>query len=96
MRGWAPRTSDDAGSTPRVGYRLCNVTSVIIDLAISQDALLHAYRGDARNVQAHARDGRSVRFPASILRPFVSHAGVHGTFRIVFDDAGKFQSVERC
>ncbi|MAL98480.1 MAG: hypothetical protein CL583_08520 [Alteromonadaceae bacterium] len=69
--------------------------SIIVDLRISADEWLRLYRGEALDVVARARDGRSVRFPARILRPFVRHDGISGAFLIEFGQDGKFQSVER-
>lgn len=53
------------------------------------------YAGRARQVAAIDEAGRSVRFPAEILRRHVGHDGVHGRFRIEFDAAGRFSSIER-
>lgn len=69
--------------------------SIVVDLRISADEWLRLYRGEALNVVARARDGRTVRFPAGILRPFVSHDGVYGSFMIEFSQDGKFSRVER-
>ncbi|MCV6615949.1 MAG: DUF2835 domain-containing protein, partial [Cellvibrionaceae bacterium] len=44
---------------------------------------------------ARSRDGRRVRFPVSVLRQFVTREGVHGSFRIVFDQNHKLQGIER-
>ena len=66
-----------------------------VDLNISSDEYQKLYQGVARDVVVSARDGRSVRFPARILRPYLSHAGIKGTFVIEFDDNNKFQSVQR-
>ena len=69
--------------------------SVIVDLNISPDEFLKLYEGIAENVNARARDGRRIRFPARILRSFVAREGVQGSFLIHFDDAMKFQSIDR-
>jgi hypothetical protein len=71
------------------------VRGLIVDLDLSPDALKHVYRGDAREVVARSRDGRIVRFPASILKPYVEHDGVHGSFRIFFDGGHRFQRIDR-
>ena len=42
-----------------------------------------------------ARDGRRVQFPANILKPFLLHSGIRGTFCIEFDAAGKFSGIRR-
>lgn len=69
--------------------------SLLIQLAISADDLLDYYRGSARVVHAVAADGRTVNFPASALQRHVTEAGVHGWFRLEFDEKLKFVSLER-
>lgn len=68
---------------------------IIVDIAISPDEWIKLYQGLATDVHTRARDGRSVRFPARILSRFYLQDGVRGSFRILFDDAGKFTSIER-
>lgn len=67
---------------------------IIVDISISPEEWLKLYQGVARDVHVRARDGRTVRFPARILSPFFLREGIHGAFRISFDDNGKFQTVE--
>lgn len=66
-----------------------------VDLAIDSEELLAMYRGTAREVIARAADGRVVRFPATVLRPFVDGRGVHGRFRIRFDTDNRFRGIVR-
>ncbi|HKK56977.1 DUF2835 domain-containing protein [Marinobacter sp.] len=68
---------------------------VIVDISISPGEWIKLYQGLATDVHTTARDGRSVRFPARILSRFYLQDGVRGSFRILFDDAGKFTSIER-
>ncbi|MGC8120433.1 DUF2835 domain-containing protein [Marinobacter sp. VGCF2001] len=68
---------------------------IIVDISISPEEWLKLYQGIATDVHTTARDGRSVRFPARILSRFFLNDGVRGSFRILFDDAGKFTSIER-
>lgn len=69
--------------------------SVIIDLTIPASEYVRQYQHHSAVVVARSREGLKVNFPASILRPFVSHAGISGSFRIQFNDAGKFQAIEK-
>lgn len=69
--------------------------SVIVDLVISPEEYLKLYQGLAEDVFTRSRDGRSVRFPASILRPFVTASGISGSFKIVFDDGNRFHHIEK-
>lgn len=70
------------------------VSSIEVDIHISADEVLKAYQG-AEHVYAHARDGRSIRFPVNILWSFIGHNGIHGRFLIHFGRDGKFQDIER-
>ena len=54
-------------------------------LAIPADKYLAYYEGRAQNVVVRAEDGRSLRFPASNLRPFLQHEGIFGLFEIRLD-----------
>ncbi|MBU2984166.1 DUF2835 domain-containing protein [Saccharophagus degradans] len=53
------------------------------------------YAGAAKHVLAYTRDGRSIRFPAHILRPFVTRDGVQGSFVIEFDQNNRFVGINR-
>ena len=68
---------------------------LVVDIGITADSYLGMYEGTAETVFATTREGFSVRFPANILRPFVAHDGIYGTFAIFFDDDNKFQRIER-
>lgn len=68
---------------------------VHIVLHISAHEYQDYYSGAARNVAVTARDGRSIKFPANILRPFISHDGIHGEFVIEFDDDNKFVAINK-
>lgn len=64
-------------------------------LNISSDEYLRYYQGAARHVVVRGRDGRTIQFPAGLLRRFVSHDGVHGEFRLCFDAGNKLLSLDR-
>ncbi|MEP3561231.1 MAG: DUF2835 domain-containing protein [Marinobacter sp.] len=68
---------------------------IIVDIAMRPDEWIKLYQGVATDVHTTSRDGRSVRFPARILSRFYLRDGVRGSFRILFDDSGKFSSIER-
>ena len=72
-----------------------STNSVVVVLSINTDDLLRLYSGNAREVVALAEDGKTVRFPANVLRSQVMHDGVHGRFRIDFNSTGKFCGIAR-
>ena len=53
------------------------------------------YRGDAKQVICTARDGRTVQFPAAVLRPYLLHAGIYGEFEIEFSESSKFIAIRK-
>jgi len=58
----------------------------VVELAIPADEFRRLYEGSANTVVARDRiSGRSVRFPASRLRDFVTPAGVYGRFELQVD-----------
>ncbi len=66
-----------------------------VSVSISAERFLEYYRGSAKAVMAKATDGRTVKFPANLLQPFLDRSGVHGRFRIEFDARGRCQKIER-
>lgn len=69
--------------------------SLHVILHISAAEYLEYYSGAARHVAATASNGLSVKFPANILRPFITHDGIHGEFVIEFDDSNKFIAINK-
>lgn len=65
------------------------------DIELDAQTVTAIYRGSVRFVQARARDGREVRFPALALQPFVTREGVHGTFALEID-ARQLRRISRC
>lgn len=71
------------------------IRALVVSLSIDAEEMQRWYRGSASEVLAYSVDGRKVRFPASVLRPFVTRDGVHGHFRILFDNRHKLRGVEK-
>ena len=69
--------------------------TIEVALAIPADEYVAMYQGSVRDVVARAQDGRTVRFPARILQPFVTHQGVYGRFVIRFDASNRFAGISR-
>ena len=68
---------------------------VTVRLDISPERFQAYYQGVVDSVLATANDGRTVQFPARVLRPFLTYQGVQGTFEIMFDANLKFQAIRR-
>ena len=69
--------------------------SLIVDIRLPRDEYLKVYQSYVRQVRAVARSGESVRFPISVLQPFLTHEGVTGSFRLSFDSDHKFIGIEQ-
>jgi len=68
---------------------------LVIDIRVSTEEYLKYYKTPSASVSTRSRDGRSVKFPANILQPFITHDGIEGSFIIEFSEEGKFISVAR-
>jgi len=76
-------------------HRWSAMQTVTVRLKISPERFQAYYQGAVEYVVAQSIDGRTIQFPARVLRPFVSHQGIQGTFEITFDASLKFQSIRR-
>lgn len=63
------------------------------NLNLSTEEYLQYYEGLAKSVQVRSKCGKTIRFSADKLRPFVLQDGVHGTFIIQMDKNNKFSSL---
>lgn len=74
---------------------MAEVSSLQFYLNLTADDYQAYYRGSIKYVQTLSLDGRSVRFPANILRPYLTHTGIQGLFEIAFDENNRFSSLKR-
>jgi len=71
------------------------MNEIVFDISLSADEYIRVYKGSAKHVVTRALDGRTVRFPANILQPFLLHRGIYGRFRIRFDAQGRFSKIDK-
>jgi len=71
------------------------MSKVVVSLAIAADEYVKLYQGSARSVYTKTIEGRSIRFPANILQPFITREGINGNFSIEFDHGNKFKTISR-
>ena len=64
-------------------------------LTINQQQYLRFYQGTASNVQVVSECGRRLRFPASRLRPFLTHTGISGRFQLSIDANNRFLDLKK-
>jgi len=54
-------------------------------IELSNQEYLNYYAGGATSVQVKTEEGLTIQFPASALKPWITHNGIHGFFMIKFD-----------
>lgn len=64
-------------------------------LSISAERYLDYYRGIARQVVVRCPGGVTIQFPASLLQPFVTSAGIEGDFVLTCDEQNKGAELRR-
>lgn len=70
--------------------------SYVVSLSIADHELERYYRGTASSVRTRATTGAIIQFPATVLRPFVGRAGVHGVFELQVNSRGRLVGIRRC
>jgi hypothetical protein len=70
-----------------------HASSIRFRLAISAEEYLAYYQGSAQVVVARSDDNKTIRFPASAIREFVTHDGIFGSFEISFDENNKLIAI---
>lgn len=71
------------------------MSHIQVSLNLPAHRFLAYYQGTADEITAEAFDGRIIRFPARVLRPYLTQEGIKGTFVIEHDNRHKFLSIKR-
>ena len=74
---------------------MTTTSTLRFQLNISAEQYEAYYRGSVQFVRTNTLDGRTIRFPANILRPYLSHTGIQGLFEISFDAENRFSALKR-
>jgi len=64
-------------------------------IQIDQQAYLRYYQGSACTVQVFSECGQRLRFPASRLRPFLTHTGIQGYFQLTVSPENRFIDLKK-
>ncbi len=64
-------------------------------LNISPDTYSAYYAGAVKSVVVQTDAGKTVQFPAAILRQFLAHDGIHGVFEMEIDQNNKLVNFRR-
>ncbi|MFT4518834.1 MAG: hypothetical protein ACI9JM_001219 [Halioglobus sp.] len=87
-----------SATCPRLYLRKMNAqnysSSIRFRLAISPEEYLAYYQGSAQDVVACSEDNKTIRFPASAIRKFVTNDGIFGDFEITFDENNKLIAIQ--
>ncbi len=67
--------------------------SIDITLNLSAEQCHAHYAGAADSIRTRTLDGRSVLLPSRVLHHVITRDGVRGTYRVTFDDQGRFVSI---
>ena len=69
-------------------------SSIRFRLAIPAEDYLAYYQGSAQVVVARSEDNKTIRFPASAIRKFVTRDGIFGSFEITYDENNRLISIQ--
>lgn len=64
-------------------------------IQLSRQQFLRHYQGAVSSVQVFSECGRRLRFPASRLRPFLTHSGIKARFLLTVDADNRFLRLEK-
>ncbi|MCF7499335.1 MULTISPECIES: DUF2835 domain-containing protein [Pseudoalteromonas] len=64
-------------------------------LYLSYSKCLDYYHGKYKSVQVTEDGGKTVRFDAEHLRPFISSIGIRGRFRLILTEQNRFLKLEK-
>lgn len=64
-------------------------------LYLSYSKCLDYYHGKYKSVQVTEDGGKTVRFNAEHLRPFISSIGIRGRFRLILTEQNRFLKLEK-
>jgi len=65
------------------------------NLNLSAEKYRSYYEGDVSAMQMTSEDGRQIRFPADVLRPYLTHSYVAGRSIIQFDNNHRFKVIQK-
>lgn len=71
------------------------MTEILFNLNLTAEEYLKYYQGAAQAVVTRSVDGRVLRFPANVIRKFLTHSGIQGKFVIVYNKQNKFEAIKR-
>ena len=64
-------------------------------ISVSADDFLLYYKGVANSITVSSVNGQVIQLPAGALLKFLDRTGVHGTFRVIYDNNHKLVRVEK-
>lgn len=71
------------------------MNAVRFRISVSAQEYLRYYKQEVDSVLITAVDGRTIQIPAGALLKFVDQTGIHGSFRVIYNDQNKLVRIER-
>ncbi len=62
---------------------------------ISRENYLKYYAGQASSIQVQSEEGLTLQFPATTVKPWITHQGIQGHFIIIFDENNKLIEMKK-
>lgn len=69
--------------------------TLYFNIDVSHDEMLRYYKGSVNQVVVTTADNTKIQFPIQFIKEYVRHDGIHGHFRIVFDENNKLLSLDK-
>ncbi|WP_087017843.1 DUF2835 family protein [Thaumasiovibrio subtropicus] len=64
-------------------------------ISISYHLFMQHYNGVAKTVLIECEQGLRLQLPATRFRPYLTHAGINGRFRIIIDENNRIKQMDR-
>lgn len=64
-------------------------------IAVSAQDFMRYYKREFDSVLVTTADSKIIQLPAGALQKFVDRSGVHGSFRVIYDNNNKLVRIER-
>ncbi|MFD2176587.1 DUF2835 domain-containing protein [Veronia pacifica] len=66
----------------------------LFTVRISYAEYMQYYSGTASNVIVRTDSGNTLQLPAAKFRPFLTHSGINGRFKLIADENSRFKKLE--
>jgi len=64
-------------------------------MSLNRDKYMEYYAGQASCIRVRTEEGPTIQFPASVVKPWITHHGIDGYFQIEFDENHKLIEMKK-